>query len=897
MSPKKPQIDKGSGQSLRSSFLAQITLRCSLSESRQAVPIPHLVGSLSKRDVERQHYNLKENSLAILLMHALGIGADSKDGMLLSNWRSTTNFAAGDFSGLAMQVVSRRQSSIAATLSVANVNTLLDSLAKSNKRKVRVELVQEIVRKATILEFKWFMRILFKDLKIGLGENTILDVLHDDARAMMATCVDLKRVCSKLHNRDSHPFRKELTLGKVLKCQHSKRMNSIEAAWLAMKRSEVVAECKFDGDRMQIHRDGPKIWFWSRNGKEHPEYTVALQDALYCCLSSERCILDGELLVWDVEDSGFKARTKALNHDAARAARKGLNTSHRVCYVVFDILYEGNHGSLMHVPLKKRREVLRQVLHHQRSPQIFSTVAEGSEWAIVPSSLEELNLFFWKMVEKGNEGIVLKRLDSQWAPDNRDGRWSKIKPDYVFMGSDLDLLIIGGYYGSGSRGGKIASFLLALVDQCTNATRFVSICRCGQGLSEDEFSLLESKLSPYFIQNTKGGRPPPTCGYLVTNSRYECPDVWISRPEISIVLQICSEKRIYPTQSFKAGWTFRFPRIVKVRYDKCWKEALGVQGLHFQVAVENNRDIICLSWVSECFNAKARLPLCPRHYLFQSSTTRSNLQTAIDMYGDPWFRDVDTLDLQKILTGINGKESSFTEQELRQKLKERKLTKDWFWDLFKGCSFYFHKPLHSVNPDSQTLANMTLDRLRLAAEMLGASTSCDIMLNTTHVIVYVPLESTIPLRRLLRSLKQSKKVLSESPHINIVRHSWLEDCLRRKERLCVKSHSLREGVHVSTESESLKQQCTKANSSGSSDMNSLSSTRSQSLSVLELDDDESTTNSTHPVREKQSWAAEENLDNDDGRKRHCKGILKSPNCLSGVLPWRCPQIVQICEKV
>lgn len=31
-----------------------------------------------------------------------------------------------------------------------------------------------------------------------------------------------------------------------------------------------------------------------------------------------RCVLDGELLVWDVEDCGFRARTKALNHDAGR---------------------------------------------------------------------------------------------------------------------------------------------------------------------------------------------------------------------------------------------------------------------------------------------------------------------------------------------------------------------------------------------------------------------------------------------------------------------------------------------------------------------------------------------------------------------------------------------------
>ncbi|MCO5548044.1 hypothetical protein L7F22_001500 [Adiantum nelumboides] len=287
-------------------------------------------------------------------------------------------------------------------------------------------------------------------------------------------------------------------------------------------------------------------------------------------------------------------------------------------------------------------------------------------------------------------------------------------------------------------------------------------------------------------------------------------------------------------------------------------------GLHFQVAVENNRDIICHSWVLECVNAKALLPIRPRHYLFQSPTTRKNQQTVIDMYGDPWFGDVDTQDLQKILTGING-EDPVAKQGLRQKLIKSELSRDWFWDLLKGCYFYFHKPLHSVNPDSQTLANMTLTRLRLSAEMLGASMSCDIMLNTTHVIVYMPLESIIPLRRLLQSLKQSKKVLSESPHINIVSHSWLEDCLRKKERLCIKPYLLRDGVHPSNNSDSGR--------SESRVVDSWSSKRRQCSIVIELDENESpgreTTHSTNPV---------EGIS--DRRKRQCKGFLQSSKCVA-----------------
>ncbi|KAM5554094.1 hypothetical protein ABKV19_026028, partial [Rosa sericea] len=49
-------------------------------------------------------------------------------------------------------------------------------------------------------------------------------------------------------------------------------------------------------------------------------------------------------------------------------------------------------------------------------------------------------------------------------------------------GSDLDVLIIGGYYGSGRCGGEL---------------RFVSFCRVGTGLTDEELDVVATKLKPY----------------------------------------------------------------------------------------------------------------------------------------------------------------------------------------------------------------------------------------------------------------------------------------------------------------------------------------------------------------------------------------------------------------
>lgn len=577
-------------ESPRSSSKKRNALQRLLDAARAAGDLYGVVRLLiPQRDLERQNYNMKEAALASCLVVAFGIAPKSADGHLLLDWKRATNSAVGDFSIIASQVMAKRQHRPCLDLSITALNSLLDCLTISSTREAKGSVLRELISKITAGEMKWILRIILKDLRIGLGENSILDEIHPDARDMMAACVDLKNVCLHLHSRSVRYLRQDLVVGKPVKCQHSKRMNSIDTTWEFMKGKEITAECKFDGDRMQVHKDKSCIQFWSRNGKEHDEYNSALGDLLQKCILSTRCILDGELLVWDSSENRFKQRTKTSNQHAASAARKGFDTTEQVCYVIFDILYEEKHGSIIHLPLKERRRILKDIIQPS-FPQVVNIGEGNTKWSIVPTSKEELADFFVKTVQQGDEGIVVKDLNSQWCPDNRDGRWCKIKPDYVSMGNDLDLLIIGGYYGRSQYGGQVVSYLLALVDNSEekcHSSRFISICRCGIGLSEEDRSLLHYKLAPLLLANNKGRGPPSSCNYLVTNSRYECPDVWVSKPEMSVVVQVSSEQRIYPTSTFKAGWTFRFPRIVRVRNDKCWSDSLHMK--EFEEMVQTAR--------------------------------------------------------------------------------------------------------------------------------------------------------------------------------------------------------------------------------------------------------------------------------------------------------------------
>ena len=60
------------------------------------------------------------------------------------------------------------------------------------------------------------------------------------------------------------------------------------------------------GERMQLHRDGDSIQFFSRRGKEHgalSSYDV-LDVVVKKAVRHQRCILDGELVVWNKARSG-----------------------------------------------------------------------------------------------------------------------------------------------------------------------------------------------------------------------------------------------------------------------------------------------------------------------------------------------------------------------------------------------------------------------------------------------------------------------------------------------------------------------------------------------------------------------------------------------------------------
>ncbi|THU64605.1 hypothetical protein C4D60_Mb01t28220 [Musa balbisiana] len=594
-------------------------------------------------DRERGTYGLKESTLATCVVDALGLAKDSPDALRLVNWRkggSRSGANAGNFALIAAEVLQCRQGMVSGGLTIRELNNLLDQLASTENRGEKAVILSSLIKKTNALEMKWILMIILKDLKLGISEKSIFHEFHPDAEDLFNVTCDLKLVCEKLKDHTQRQKKQDIEVGKPVRPQLATRVGDATTAWKKLHGKHVVVECKFDGDRIQIHKNGEEIHFFSRNFLEHPEYAHGISNVIVQNIQVQRCILDGEMLVWDMAAQHFAEF--GSNQQIAKAAKEGLESNRQFFPdIAFDILYVGDtsviHQSLMErhsllqkvvKPVKGRLEILvpdggindhrppgrgrgrwrkgrgrrggsrrkrkdEEVVWRKRRERrghgggrrrergsglreagIDRQLHEENEkgqpfWSTVAYNVEDVERFFKDTIENRDEGIVLKDLGSKWEPGDRGGKWLKLKPDYIHA---------GGYFGSGRRGGEVSQFLVGLAelsDHTSYPKRFISFCRVGSGLSNDDLNALVAKLKPYFRKNEYPKRVPHF--YEVTNNSKERPDVWIESPDKSIVISITSDIRTVKSEVFAAPYGLRFPRITRVRYDKPWYECLDVQ--------------------------------------------------------------------------------------------------------------------------------------------------------------------------------------------------------------------------------------------------------------------------------------------------------------------------------
>lgn len=545
-------------------------------KDRTFYPILRLL--LPELDRMRSAYNIREARLGQILVDVLSLHKQSKSAQKLLNFKAVgKNKHGSDLPGVAyFSVLKNRPNTINGLLTINDINIALDKIAEGGIHMLNQVFVS-IMKRATAIQQKWFLRILLKDLKIGIGKERILTAYHHGALRCYNMYNCLFEVCSKL-DESNNPDRMGVQVFFAISPMLSKRLDVKNANKLP-KDTDYLIETKFDGERFQIHMKDGKFEYFSRRGFTYSKQFGAdyssgnLTPFLKDCFDSnvKSFILDGEMMGWHKEQERFSS--KGIAFDVKTITEK---SSYRPCFCAFDILYyngttlvgpAGNNG----MPLKERLELLDKMFHDKTGVICHSKRVNINNSSMIAEALNRSN-------EQGEEGIVVKNLNSYYLPASRDGGWYKVKSEYSEGAmEDMDLLIIGGNYGQNKKQGKVATFVVALADSDVpgeTPSRWISIGCVSTGLSNEQREQLCAKLGPHwktFKDDT------PDC-LLIPKKK---PDFWI-QPENSILLEIRATELV-ESKEFATGYTLRFPRIVKIREDKPIKDAMTLEQLNEMV--------------------------------------------------------------------------------------------------------------------------------------------------------------------------------------------------------------------------------------------------------------------------------------------------------------------------
>ncbi|KAL4890220.1 hypothetical protein BDV59DRAFT_185069 [Aspergillus ambiguus] len=554
---------------------------------------------LPDKDRDRAMYGIKEKAIGKLLVKIMKIDRNSEDGFNLLNWKlpgqAAGSIMAGDFAGRCYDVISKRpMRTEVGDMSIEEVNEKLDLLSAASKEDEQLPILSDFYRHMNPEELMWLIRIILRQMKVGATERTFFDVWHPDAENLYSISSSLRRVCWELHDPNIRLEAEDrgITLMQCYQPQLAQfQMHSLDRMIGRMKPTEedpvFWVEEKLDGERMQLHMQsddsvpgGRRFRFWSRKAKEYTylygngiydengALTRHLEDAFADGVQS--LILDGEMITWDPQQDA-PAPFGTLKTAALAEQRNPFANGSRPLLRIFDILYL-NGRDITRYTLRDRRRALEKSIKPVHRRFEIHPYQEATGKAEIETALRSV-------VAEASEGLVIKNPRSPYRLNERHDDWMKVKPEYMTeFGESLDVIVIGGYYGSGHRGGMLASFLCGLradKGQGEAGTKCVSFCKVGGGFNAADYANIRHHTDGKWNEwNPK--KPPSTYIELAGgDAQYERPDMWI-KPEDSVVLCVKASS-VSVSDQFKTGLTLRFPRFKRLRMDKDWKSALSVQ--------------------------------------------------------------------------------------------------------------------------------------------------------------------------------------------------------------------------------------------------------------------------------------------------------------------------------
>jgi bifunctional non-homologous end joining protein LigD len=252
-------------------------------------------------------------------------------------------------------------------------------------------------------------------------------------------------------------------------------------------------EFKWDGIRAVAYVDGGRVRLMSRSGEDiTPRYPEV--HAMGRALGSSEVILDGEIVALD--DRGrpsFEEIQQRMGLTSESEVRRKMKLV-PVTYMVFDLLWQDGH-SLLADKYTERRRLLAELK------------LAGDSWQTPPYEKGGGQAILDASAKAGLEGVMAKKLDSQYEPGRRSGAWVKVK------NRNRQELVIGGWLeGEGKRRGYPGALLVGYYDK----GKFVYAGKVGTGFTDAMLEKLANLMKP--LEQSKSpfdvGSPPKAAHFV-----------------------------------------------------------------------------------------------------------------------------------------------------------------------------------------------------------------------------------------------------------------------------------------------------------------------------------------------------------------------------------------------
>lgn len=469
----------------------------------------------------------------------------------------------GDIGLVAEELVGRKRKD----LTVKEVFETLHRIAAASgagSQERKITLLATLLRNASAREARYLARIVQGNLRLGVGDKTVLDALcitftgskaaKRDVEHAYTIAPDVGVIAKTIATRGIAGIRRiGVVLGvpiQMMLCQRVKDLDDIPTKM----GTPFAVEQKYDGERIQAHKRGHIITLYSRRLEnitaQFPDIVAAIRKQV----KATNCVIEGEAVPVD-------ARGNILPFQILMSRRRKHGVEEYVKKIpvvlcVFEMLYL-NGTSLIHTQYPKRYALLQKIV---KSGKIIRLAARRI--CREPSEAEE---FFTDIVQQGGEGIVVKSLtaDSAYQAGVRGWNWVKWKPEYVKgLRDTFDLVVVGAYRGRGRRAGMYGALLCAVYN--TTADRYETFCKLGTGFSDKDIAELPKKLKKYQIAHKHA---------LLTVTKAMTPDVWFAP---GLVVEVAGAE-ITKSPTHTCGFALRFPRFLRYRPEKDPEQATTVK--------------------------------------------------------------------------------------------------------------------------------------------------------------------------------------------------------------------------------------------------------------------------------------------------------------------------------